>query len=343
MGCTQTQYSISNHPNQTNNTLIQETSVRSFYLGVVPTPKSFPETTFDDITAAYEESGELGEVMMLWSSPSGIGQCEKLRQNRAVEGARVYGLEPIITVTFFTIAEVQGEGLKIVVDAPEGINANISNSEFRRLWVEEVKNIAQEFKPKYISLGNEINSYFYYHPEDLDPYLSLYDEAYAEIKHVSPDTKVFVVFSYNQMIENDQFYLLGEFDGRSDLIGLTTYPWHEFDSPADIPYNYYSRLSGYTTKPVAFTEIGWPSTSEAGSSEDEQVEFLERFLELTDDNDVEMINWLFLHEMKLKGTMADISKEETGTISLKYVDGTKKKIYAAWEELGNYVLVVPGQ
>jgi len=276
--------------------------------------------------------------MMLWTEPSGIGQYEKLKQNRAVEGARVYGLEPVITLTFFTIAEVQGEGLKVVVNAPGGVNANLSDPEFRRRWIEEAKNIAQEFKPKYMSLGNEVNSYFYYYPDELDEYLSLYDDAYKEIKKVSPDTKVFAVFSYNQMIANDQFYLLSEFNNRSDLIGLTTYPWHEFVNPVDIHENYYSKLNTYVSKPIAFTEIGWSSASSAGSSEYEQAEFLERFLELTKENDVEMINWLFLHEMEVNGTIANISRAETGTISLKYANGTKKKIYEKWEELRDYKL-----
>ena len=59
-----------------------------------------------------------------------------------------------------------------------------------------------------------------------------------------------------------------------------------------------------------------------------------RFLELTRGNDVEMINWLFLHEMDLsQGIGKDVFSLETGTIGLKKADGTKKPIYEIWEKL----------
>ena len=136
---------------------------RSYYIGMVPTPKSVPETTFDDITAAYEETGQLGEVTMVWGSPGGIGLYEKLKQNRVITAVRVYGLKPVVTLNFHTIKQVQGEGLKLVIDAPKGIVAEASNLEFRRLWVNEARNIALEFQPEYLSLGNEINDYFHFY------------------------------------------------------------------------------------------------------------------------------------------------------------------------------------
>ena len=46
-------------------------NTRSFYIGVVPTPKTVPETTWDDITAAYKETGDISEVVMIWS---GVGR-----------------------------------------------------------------------------------------------------------------------------------------------------------------------------------------------------------------------------------------------------------------------------
>lgn len=306
---------------------------RNFHIGTVPTPKSVPETTFDDIVEAYKETGEIAEIAMVWTSPSGIGQYEKLKQNKVITALRVYGLKPVVTLNFATIKQIPGEGLKYVVDAPEGVNADLSDPEFRSLWVEEAKKIAQEFHPEYFSLGNEINDYFYFYPEDLEKYVSLFDEAYSAIKDVSSDTRVFVVFSYNHMLDNNQFDLLTEFTDRVDLIGLTTYPWKHFDNPKDIPEDYYIKLTQYTDKPIAFTEIGWISSPEKESSEKEQAEFLIEFLERTGNMDVEMVNWLFLHETELSGDIASISEPETGTISLKRADGTKKEIYYVWLDL----------
>ncbi|NIO22621.1 MAG: hypothetical protein GTN38_01155 [Candidatus Aenigmarchaeota archaeon] len=297
---------------------------RSFYIGVVPSPKSIPETTFDDINDAYREVGEIGEVTMIWTGEN-IGQAEKLKQNRVVTAVRVYGLKPVLTLSFATIKEVSGSGLQYVVDAPEGVNADLSDSEFRNLWVNEAGKIAEEFKPEYLSLGNEINDYFYLHPEELKDFLTLFDEAYSAIKEASPQTKVFVVFSFTHLIDNNQWDLFGRFE-KADMIGLTTYPWKHFDSPAEITSDYYKRIETYTNKPIAFTEIGW-------IPENQQAEFLVKFLELTKGMNIEMVNWLFLHEMEITGIAGSVSDPETGKISLKRKDGTRKEIYDLWLDL----------
>jgi hypothetical protein len=79
--------------------------------------------------------------------------------------------------------------------------------------------------------------------------------------------------------------------------------------------------------PVAFTDIGWAGDETA------QADFLVRFLELIKDMDVEMVNWLFLHEMKITGIGESVFSPESATIALKNADGTKKKIYDVWLEL----------
>ncbi|MBN2488914.1 MAG: hypothetical protein JXA98_07800 [Methanosarcinaceae archaeon] len=305
---------------------------RNFYLGLVPTPKNIPETTWDETIAAYEETGELAEVTMVWTGTN-IGQTEKLKQNKLITGLGVYGLKPVLTLNVATIREVPGSGLKYVIDAPENVNTDLSDPEFKKLWIEEAKNLAEEFKPEYLSLGNEINDYFYLYPEQLDDYLSLYDEAYAEIKKASPNTRVFVVFSYDHLIDNNQWYLFDIFNSRVDLVGITTYPWKQFDDPSDIPDDYYTGLEEYTDKPIAFTEIGWISSASHGSSEKEQADFLNRFLTLTEGMDIEMVNWLFLHEPEFTGVIASVTEPETSAISLKNRDGSKKEIYDAWLEM----------
>jgi hypothetical protein len=300
---------------------------RGFLIGVVPTPRSVPETTFDDISDAYMEAGEIGEVMMVWTGEN-IGQYERLKSSQVVTAARVYGLRPVLTLNFATIKEVQGSGLQYVVDAPEGVAANLSDPGFRSLWVQEAESIAGEFKPEYFSLGNEINDYFYLHPEDIEAYLSLFDEAYSGVKAVSPDTKVFAVFSYNHLLDNGQWDLLEMFNTKADLIGLTTYPGKQYDSPRDIPGDYYSRIGEHADRPIAFTEIGWPSTNET-----QQAKYLVRFLELTRGMDIEMVNWLFLHEAEISGILESVSDPETGKVSLKKADGSENEVYGVWEEL----------
>ncbi len=310
-------------------------SKRTFYIGLVPTPRNSPNSSFEEIVAAYEETGRIAEICMIWVRDQGIGEYELLKKNRVIEAARNYGLKVFVTLNFATIKKVEG-GLKYVIDAPQGIPANLSDPVFRSRWVEEARNIASEFKPEYFSLGNEINDFFYLNPDEFNSYLSLFEEAKTAIKSVSPHTKVLVVFSYNHLVENGQWNMLEEFNDKVDLIGLTTYPWKQFNTPKDIPDDYYLRLRKYVSKPIAFTEIGW--VSDPPSSEKQQSEFLLRFLELTKGLDIEMVNWLFLHEIQIQGTVGMFTNPRTGTIALKKSDGTEKDIYWLWIDLKNIPL-----
>lgn len=305
-------------------------SKRSFYIGITPTPKNWPNSSFEDIIAAYEEAGKIAEVAMVWVEKQGIGEFEVLKQNKIIVALRVYGLKPVVTLNF-AVLKMSDSGIKYVIDAPQGISGNLSDPEFRSRWVKEAKDIALEFKPDYFSLGNEINDYFYFHPEEFNDYLNLFDEAKKEIKNVSPNTKVFVTFSYNHLIENSQWSMIEEFDSRVDLIGLTTYPWKQYKTPEEIPADYYSKINKHTSKPIAFTEIGWISSPP--SSERLQSEFLLRFLEITRGLKIEMVNWLFLHEVQLEGFIGTVSDPRTGTIALKKTDGTEKDIYSLWHDL----------
>jgi len=305
-------------------------SERKFYIGFVPNPASAPKSTFNDIIKAYEEAREIAEISVVWVAKQSLGEYELLKKNRLITAIRVYGLKPLITLNFATLKQSQN-GLEYVIDAPSGINPSLSDLEFRQLWKNEAKKIAQEFRPEYFSLGNEINDYFYFHPDEFETYLSLVKQVYNEIKSVCPDTKVLVVLSYNHLIENNQWDMLTKLDSCVDLIGLTTYPYKKFSTPDDIPIDYYSRLKQYITKPVAFTEIGWSSTGK--NTEKIQADFLIKFLELTKGLDIEMINWLFLHETTLTGIIAQISHPDVTTIALKRPDGRKKEVYDIWVAL----------
>jgi hypothetical protein len=325
-GCTQ---DTGDQANVDQDELGPQTQDRDFLMGVVPNPKAGSGASWDDIVDAYVELSGIAEVSMVWTGQN-IGQAEKLRQTQTVTSLRVYGIKPILTLNVATIKEVPGEGLVYAIDAPEGVRASLDDPEFRELWVGEARDLAGEFQPEYLSLGNEINDFLFLNPGDLQDYLSLFEDAYSAVKMVSPGTKVFAVVSYNHLIENEQWDLLESLCERGDLIGLTTYPWQGFDNPGDLPEDYYRKVEDHCDKPLAFTEIGWVSDPGTGSSEKEQAAFLERFLELTKGLDLEMVNWLFLHETELGGLAGSVSRPETGTIALKRMDGTGKEVYRVW-------------
>lgn len=196
-------------------------------------------------------------------------------------------------------------------------------------------NAAEELKPKYLGLGVEVNVLYEKDPEDFGVFVQSYHQLYKEIKSVSPKTKVFPIFQLEYtkgkgylsgQKRNEEWAILEKFEDQMDLAAFTTYPMLDYEDPKDIPEDYYFEITKHTKRKIAFTELAWPSGSLAGrsSSETEQAEFLNRFLELTKNLDKEFMIWTLVHDTQ--------SNDLFGTIGLKNNDGTEKMVYQKWIE-----------
>lgn len=196
--------------------------------------------------------------------------------------------------------------------------------------------IAKELKPKYLGLGVEVNLLYEKNPNDFEEYLKTYQELYTQIKEISPKTKVFPIFQLEYtkgkgylsgQKRSEEWFLLDKFEEQMDLAVFTTYPMLDYENPTEIPADYYSEITKHTKKKIAFTELAWPSGSINGrsSSEEEQAEFLNRFLDLTKNLDKEFVIWTLPHDTN--------SHDLFGTIGLKKNDGSKKQVYDVWIDL----------
>jgi len=121
---------------------------------------------------------------------------------------------------------------------------------------------------------------------------------------------------------DSQWEILEKYGGKLDLIVLTTYPELEYDTPNEIPNDYYLKIKNYTDKPIAFAEVGWNN---------DNGDFLNKFLDLTKDLDKEFVMWAFLHDMDVP--------HFTG-IGLRNKDGTPKEVWADWKALRDLPYVV---
>jgi len=118
-----------------------------------------------------------------------------------------------------------------------------------------------------------------------------------------------------------------------DLAAFTTYPYFDAASPADLPDDYYAEISTHTSKPLAFTEIGWPSgpissapTSEYGGSPDEQAAFVTRLFRLLANLNVAAALWSFPDDLN-----SDFGNAAMTTVSLRDNHGTGKPALALWK------------
>jgi len=280
--------------------------------GVSLSPRS---SSAEDFTGFFEEAIQAGDIVM-WA-----GDWDELRVDqgapKVVTGlASTYGYIPLIEVTIHSSGQL--------IRPLDTNNLQVYRS--------RVLAFAEEYQPKYLGLGIEINGLYVKSPTEFEKYVPFYNEVYDAVKEISPETQVFTVFQLELMkgltmweIEEHEAHweLVNRF--KADLIAFTTYPGLFYRDPSIIPEDHYTEIESHTTKPIAFTEIGWhsePSPQGWESSEQEQAEFVTTFFRLTNDLDVKIAIWSFMYDPE--------TIEPFCSMGLRRDDGTARPAWDAW-------------
>ena len=280
--------------------------------GVSLSPRS---SSAADFTGFFQEAERAGDIVM-WAGDWNEVQIDKGAPAVVTGLATTYGYIPLIEATFHD----SGQLLRPL------------NEENKQIYRSKALAFAQEYQPRYLGLGIEVNSVYIKSPTDFEGFVPFYNEVYDAVKKVSPGTKVFTVFQLERMkgltlweIEETEAHweLIDRF--KSDLVVFTTYPGLFYLDPSAMPEDHYTEILSHTTRPIAFTEIGWHSeASPQGweSSEQEQAEFIETFFRLTKDIDVKIAIWSFMYDPEII--------EPFRSMGLRRDDGTARPAWAAW-------------
>jgi len=296
-----------------------------FLKGVSLSPKSFQQQDFTDFFAKAKQAG---------STVSWAGDWDELGTQgggpEVVTGlSSSYDYVPLVEAQFFTQSD--GKLLRPL------------NDSVKKAYKESAAAFAGKYKPEYLAFGIEVNTLYEKSPGDFESFAQFYDEVYDAVKAASPNTKVFTIFQLEKMKgmggglfggTNDpsraEWQLLDRFP-KSDIIAFTTYPDLIYKSPDEIPEDYYVEIRTHTSKPIAFTEIGWHSVASPQgweSNESEQADFIGVFFNRTSGLRPEFGIWSFLYDQN--------TTEPFNSMGLYRADGTPKKAWEAWKrETGN--------
>src|SRR6185369_14621593 len=280
--------------------------------GVAVTPKTYDAAGFADF---YQQAEALGTSVSWHGDWSELGNMNG-SPYMVAKAAREHGLETIVLVG--THHEVAG---KAVASKPLDSQA-LAN--YKRWAVDYVS----ANKPRYFGMGNEVNLIAATAPADFEVLVGLVNNTAAAVKAASPSTKTFVTYQLERMKglngglfggANDptaaQWDLLKRFD--VDIQAFTTYPGLIYHSPSEIPTGYYAEIRANTTKPVAFSEVGWSADRVAAGWESnpaQQSEFAGRFLNLTDSLGPEFRVWLLLYDIKTPTAFASMGLIDTSGV-----------------------------
>ncbi|MGC8899121.1 MAG: hypothetical protein ACP5KP_01210, partial [Candidatus Micrarchaeia archaeon] len=198
---------------------------RGFFMGVLPNPAK--GQSFDD---AYAQAARHSEFVPVWGRPTPFyNLAAELNgswgQTFVKQLIRGNGMFPIVHLSFI------GSGVTLVT--PPGMeNATLSDPAWRAAYKQAALDVVKATRPRYLSLGNEVNRWYEKYGEDgpngFRNYVSLYEEIYDEVKKISPETKVFCVFAREIVSENREANLevLRLFNpNKMDLLVFTSYPY----------------------------------------------------------------------------------------------------------------------
>lgn len=287
--------------------------------GITLSPKTFGPNDFSD----FLEKAKLAGKIVSWAGDwNDLSTTTDSAPKVVAELASKYNYLPVVEAQFFT----QSSG-KLLRTLDTATKLNYKNRAVA---------FAQKYNLKYLAFGIEVNILYEKSPEDFNNFILFFAEVYDAVKAASPNTRVFTIFQLEKMKglngglfggvnepSKTQWQLLDKFP-RSDIIAFTTYPGLIYKSPNDIPVDYYSDIKSHTSKPIAFTEIGWHSADNLRgweSSEVEQADFVTKFFNLTKGLDREMVIWSFMYDQN--------TIEPFKSMGLRRIDGNAR---LAWDE-----------
>jgi len=323
--------------------------------GFFPSP---PEASTASILNHYRSLGQHADFVLFqhaipWEdfATSVEGESQKRTDIRnQMTLARQNGLEAV-----YVVDPLNALNRREFFGLPADWEASFANPQVRTSFTNYTLWLVRQFRPRYLGLASEINTYLDAHPEDAANYVSLYHEVYAQVKAEAPDTRVFVTFQWedlNNLVPfsaegrqpyNTNWEQVEAFEPNLDVWAISSYPFAAFPSGADIPADYYVPLLTKTSKPLAVAEGGFTSRPVgpfSGTPQD-QVEYLHAIHEQIGERLTFWV-YLLLNDFNMESYAAAMRKqglsEESinslgmfASVGLQQADGTPKPAMELWD------------
>ncbi len=296
---------------------------RSFEMGTAGyTPPHYPASSEEDWRMFFEElAASYGGWFGVHINPNSDKDENDILVQVRLAYEEVKNVEPYI---------------ELAVNFEDGPFTDERGEELIRVAVAN----AEKYHPKYLSLGVEINSFYLFHPDSFDLYVSYARAAYDQIKAVSPNTQVMNNFQLERMkgetdLTGESFAshwdVIDKFTGKIDAVSFTVYPFLHRSLVGDIPDNYLSEIREHTDLPVLITETGWPTVdliSGVNGSDQDQVDYMLKLSGQANLIDVRVIIWVFPVDAEF-GLAGGIF----GSLSLHDNGGIPKPAYEYWKAI----------
>jgi len=319
-------------PNTNNGNIVstaQKDTGKGYMLGISGfTPANFPDSSTDDLEKYWKEINNYTDI---------------------------YGIH--VGIDGLSLLDTAASSLSVPFEVVTGLKESENWLDNKDRVLNTLTTYLNKYPQiKYLALGNEINIHYDLDSEKFDNFFEAYKYLYTELKKKFPDLKISTTFQYEALIGSgflmgkdnpDETDMVGEMLDYLDVVSLTVYPYFDFKNPDEIPLDYFAKLLTITSKPIVITETGWISRSKyIGSyayltdqgysgSEDEQVKYLSKLVELIKEYGIEYANWIGLNDFYLWSESSNPFEghELFDSIGLRHNDGREKLVWDKWVEL----------
>ena len=199
-----------------------------------------------------------------------------------------------------------------------------------------------------LQLGNELDAYAGALSVNFwSQYLTLFTNGVQTVHQLRPGTKVTVTGTlYGAIGQNSLNPLaqggLAQLWKSADIVNVTYYPIKSnftVKSPSVVLSDIKNLVGLFPNKPIFFNEVGYPSGSQAGSSEDQQMLFYQNVVQVWNQYKVNIPHMLFVRLNDYSPTAAQSQANNYGlqsnsafvsylqTLGLRTYDGASKKAF----------------
>ena len=195
-----------------------------------------------------------------------------------------------------------------------------------------------------LSIGNEIDARLS-SPDEWAAYTNFFQQVADHARTLRPGLRVTTKITKDGLVGSSAA-LAATLNGLTDVVVTTYYPLgsgFQIQSPSTVAAVFDDITARYPGHPIIFGEIGSSSTSQCGSSELLQAEFVREAFKAWDDHadQVEMLEFVWMHDISQEALnvyesyygLSDVCfLDYLGTLGLKHPDGSDKPAWTALEE-----------
>lgn len=312
-------------------------------MAIAANPRSIPTPQVQDFTDAFNLSQLAGArstvVTYTWSAlepQPGVYALQDLRNATALarnSAQRLYvGVQVINTTRRETPADL--------ASAP--LDAAAVTARFRALLDQIVPLF--EGRVAYLSIGNEVDVFLGTNAPAWAAYQRFYEDAAGHARQLDPSLKIGVTATADAA-SNAAAASLTALNRTSDFVAMTYYPLNaDFTvrPPSTVVSDMQKMLSFAGAKPLVLQEVGYPASTQLGSSDAAQAAFVRNVFQAWDSagGRIPLLNFFLLHDVapaqcEAWGSYYGLSnsanfKAYLCSLGLRGPDGTPK---AAWTAL----------